>query len=716
MKEYQKKLQELRDRYSEEAESEELKQQIKTTPARQAVGSDQFLEWREKFTEESTLITDYVHEIQQTLKQHERQVIEEKIEDIEGVQDIEDVLQEIASADITSTQQKAFLKQTKKTAKEKEGLPEVGVGDMEEDLATIENQTETTEQKEEKQKIEGERREKALKFLNRNQVHEEVNQKLGEEIVGEEENRQLCFLSKLTALLEGKVHYRSKGASGGGKSHVMNTVSDFFPEEMFALRKTRVSATYFEYKLQGQDLDGKIIEVQEFEGAEDAIVSLRPLLSGDQDGISAGIVDTGSGEIKPRDLEASGKPVFQTASTQLQLDHEFETRTWKTEIDESEKQTRRILRHEAQNELEVDVESQGETRVKDAIRLLRDEGIRNVINPYSLLLAENLPAHTVRMRRDFKKILAFIKAHAFMNQYNRPVVKLNNREAVLSTPEDYESVRNLIQESFSLTVTDLDSHLEDTLEAVREKESPFADEETEIEGVTPRVVASYTNNAESTARKYLNNLVEDGYLDKDYHPSDGRKRIYKLSEAEKHEKIQIPTFEECLSSEKSQDAIKEILEKLEIQEIVEGRDIIADDSTEEFKILQELFDSDLEETLSSVGNSSIQVLSEEEIWELDRWRFVQNPSFTRIRQSSCFPNSKDEGMQSSDNNLTPATEPAKTIHSLSQGDGWNPVQNAQYLVSEEYDKVEVLDAIHENSVFETRKEAGQEQYRVKQNG
>lgn len=61
-------------------------------------------------------------------------------------------------------------------------------------------------------------------------------------------------------------------------------------------------------------------------------------------------------------------------------------------------------------------------------------------------------------------------------------------------------------------------------------------------------------------------------------------------------------------------------------------------------------------------------------------------------------------------------EPAKTIHSLSQGDGWNPIQNAQHLTGEEYDRVEVLDVIHENDIFETRKQADQEQYRVKQNG
>lgn len=471
-----------------------------------------------------------------------------EVTSVEDISDVAGFLEEVAEAGLGSTEEGTLLKMLKEWSEGEESgfTVSLTLKELREDLEKVKAEQDKEELEEASgYSLDEKEKEAAQEFLENENVLELIDRELGKEIVGEENTRKICFLSLTSALIPDKIHLRLTGPSGGGKSHILNIVSSFFPDEMFALRRTRVTPTYFEYALQGLDLDGMIIQIQEWEGAEGAEVTLRPLLSGDQDGIKAGIVDRNSqGQLEARDLEATGKPVFQTASTQLELDKEFETRTWRSEIDASEEQTGAVLKHHALEAMGEDaVTSDKRDLIRNCIRFLGDKP-SSIRIYYAGFIADSFPRDDVRLRRDFKKILALIKAHAFLHQYHRPKVEEDGELHILATREDYEAVMDMVKQSFGITVKDLDSNLRNVYDCI--KDMTTLDETWEEPAYEVEDVSEEMSLAKETARKYLRQLAEKGYLDKEDHPDDKRKNRYKISAAEKDVEADLPSFKEAL--------------------------------------------------------------------------------------------------------------------------------------------------------------------------
>ena len=309
----------------------------------------------------------------------------------------------------------------------------------------------------------------AMEFLKSNNLYEEIQKEFDKVIVNEKENRFLLWMCYLSAYLDERIHPQLAGTTSIGKSYLLNRVLDFIPEEDVLTRATSFSSKAINYLL-AQDpnipktevdgvmvpnVDGKIIVVQEFEGAQDAIISLRPLMSGDQKGIEAHIVDKdplGRNVIKK--LKANGIPVFACASTQLQLDEEFMTRTWRLECNDSAEQTKAIMEFQAEEDIHPGIHvADRQELIKDAIRLLKSR-YNKVINPYSLLLARKMTVtdEYVRLRRDFKKIKEFIKISAWLHQFQRPKIELDGTTYIIATLDDYNLVKKLLEESFELII------------------------------------------------------------------------------------------------------------------------------------------------------------------------------------------------------------------------------------------------------------------------
>ena len=385
----------------------------------------------------------------------------------------------------------------------------------------------------------------SIDFLSRADIIDELQKEFSKIIVNEKENRIILFFSYLSSYMQHRIHPQLLGASATGKSFLMNNVLEYIPEEDILSKLTGASAKSFNYYLtqnknletitingiEAPNLDGKIIVVQEFEGAQDAIITLRPLMSGDQAGIKNITVEKDSqGRNNFKEMIAHGRPLFCCATTNFELDKEFITRTWGLELDESLEQTKEIMQFEADEDIDPGChKSEKIELIQDCIRLLKTQG-NKVINPYSKLLAAKMPIGDdpmfIRLRRDFKKIKGFIKICAWLHQFQRPKIKIDEEIHILATLEDYNIVSKLIEPSFDLIFTGNDT-MKKGFKVCIELDNNLK-HDPEYEGITSRMLAKKTGWNTNKSREVLKKLENKNFLLLRFGGKKGREHKYEI--------------------------------------------------------------------------------------------------------------------------------------------------------------------------------------------
>lgn len=302
----------------------------------------------------------------------------------------------------------------------------------------------------------------AVEFLKSPTLLGDIERQMDMIIVGEKENKLLLFFMYLSSYTNLRIHPQLIGPSSSGKSHMLNAVLDFIPEEDIILKLTSMSPKSLNYELTKKletdtdddipNIDGKIIVVQEFEGAQEAMYVLRPLMSGDQKGLAVLTMDKDAqGRNVPKKMVVKGMPLFVTATTNTALDIEFQTRTWKLEADSTPELTKKIMRFRAEEHIKGEHVADKTKVISNAVRVLKQQNVI-MINPYAVLLAEkmNVEKEHVRLRRDFRKICEFITISAWLHQFQRPKMEIDGKVHVIATLEDYEIIKKLILPSFSM--------------------------------------------------------------------------------------------------------------------------------------------------------------------------------------------------------------------------------------------------------------------------
>ncbi len=392
---------------------------------------------------------------------------------------------------------------------------------------------------------------RALSILKNKNLMILIKNDLDRVVAGEDHNKLLLFLIFATAYLRDKVHPRLASETSAGKTHVINNVLNLFPEEDIIFRATRTTGKALEYHLEGKDLNGKIMLIQEFEGAQDSVISLRPLMSGDQveGGLSLKTVGKDeSGNVTKRELNCTGVPVIGTCSTQLNLDGELETRTWKMEMDESQNQTGDILKHIAEDQINHEMhKSLLMEDIQNALRYLNEKGSKDVRILYANKLIEYIPTKNLRIRRDLKKIFAFIKASAYLHQFQRP--KLINEEEgteiILATAEDFDIANVLSRPSMELTLFNKSKKVM----TIFEKMKDISDKKENKRFNVPELIKIFGLPRKSL-RSYMRELVDLGLVMSERDPGDKRGYIYNVPNYEATQ----PALSEFENDEKDENA------------------------------------------------------------------------------------------------------------------------------------------------------------------
>lgn len=188
---------------------------------------------------------------------------------------------------------------------------------------------------------------KALDLLARRDIIDEILLRDAERLgfVGEEINKKLYYVSAASRLTGEPLSVLVIASSGSGKSFGLSTIMNLMPPEE-VLKYSRLSQHALYYKSE-EELRGKVLYLEEIVGMEEALKSIRMLLSSGELAVSVVEKDQRTGTL--RTVERRIKVVIPVLSSGVRdiFDEETLSRFLVTYNDETVKHRERILKAQA---------------------------------------------------------------------------------------------------------------------------------------------------------------------------------------------------------------------------------------------------------------------------------------------------------------------------------------------------------------------------------
>ena len=350
----------------------------------------------------------------------------------------------------------------------------------------------------------------------------------------------------LSAYTEEPQNLFLKGPPSSGKSYGAIQVAKLFPkEDVWLIGRMSPTALYHsrgKYDEENKriiiDLSGKILVFLE-NVREDTLEMLLPILSHDSEEIEYKITDKGGkGNFKVKNVIIRGFPATIFCTSRLKLVEDLKTRSLLVTPEISEEKTKLAniayaRRFSTIQNGEVDEE---ERKIREAFKLLAHERGK-VIIPYAEKLAELYPPESHEEMRNFKKYLALIYLNAFLHKYQRPKIEIEGEEFIVATEEDYIVATLIFNEIAPATKSGIPAHVnefyEKVLMAITEDSERYSRNILKKYREVFRRPIGY-----STYREYERMLEDAGWIYKDDHPDDKRKKIIILNRENSNKLLQ----------------------------------------------------------------------------------------------------------------------------------------------------------------------------------
>ncbi|CAB1065845.1 DNA primase DnaG [Olavius sp. associated proteobacterium Delta 1] len=181
---------------------------------------------------------------------------------------------------------------------------------------------------------------KALAFLKNPDMFEEILsdfETIG--YTGEQMNKLLCYIAAVSRKMEAPLSVMIQSRSAAGKSYLQDTVLSMVPEDVF-IKYTRLTDQALFYK-DKDSLKHKILAIEELDGMNGAVYSIRSIQSSKKITIAYTGKDPVSGELKTQDNTVEGPLMVFITTTQVDIDGETASRFVFISIDESEEMTQK---------------------------------------------------------------------------------------------------------------------------------------------------------------------------------------------------------------------------------------------------------------------------------------------------------------------------------------------------------------------------------------
>ena len=322
--------------------------------------------------------------------------------------------------------------------------------------------------------------------------------------VGEEVNRLMLYLTYTSRKMDNPLHCIVFGSSGSGKTHLLNKISEYIPNQD-KIEFTQLSANAF-YYYGRYDLKHKLILIEDLDGADDGLLPLRELQTKKR--ITKSIVHKGIGGIgKTKNLIVEGPVSVAGCTTKENIYEDNSNRSFLLYVDESEAQDNRIMAYQRQQyagRIDMDAELEATKLLRNMQRLLRPI---KVVNPLAEYL--ELPKTVFKPRRTNLHYLQLIEVITFYHQYQRErhYDESTGEEYIETTLEDIELANTLIKDVLLRKSDRLNGKTRDYFEKLN---TYLKDNDTNI--YNNQEIRRKFRIKETTLRRYHTTLESEGYI------------------------------------------------------------------------------------------------------------------------------------------------------------------------------------------------------------
>jgi len=331
-------------------------------------------------------------------------------------------------------------------------------------------------------------------------------------IVGEDNLKMQLFLLYLTKEFGPEWCIMLDGTASSGKTHVMKKVATLFGEEREAyFTYSRITEAVLNHaEVLAEEWDGKIIIIEELQGAAKVVQQLRVLISEGQ------LTYLGTAEDKDSDgtkkLIAEEKVVkfnclFVTCNAEESDEgDQLTSRSWILNTDQSPEQTTKIVQvylNEFKGDKNFNVKKLDQ--IRSALQFLKVPDI--VWFPFADEMARFIANTTVRARRDVKKLITLVKSVAYFNQKNRVWFEDKNKQQVLVADwRDVLITMDLAGETLNASTQGVGSNDLASYEEIVKNTSY-------VPIFTIEDVSRWLKCGPPTARKVMSNLCRAGFFE-----------------------------------------------------------------------------------------------------------------------------------------------------------------------------------------------------------
>jgi DNA primase len=177
-----------------------------------------------------------------------------------------------------------------------------------------------------------------MTFLKSKNLLTQINKKIGQAgLAGEERNRLLLFIVASSYAMPTTLHALIQGASGSGKTRLLQVISELMPEEKVR-RYTRVTDGSF-YNQGEYYFKGKLLCFEDIDGLkEDALLAVRELQSNEILITSTSFKDE-NGSIRGGERVVRGPIASISCTTRAEVYEDNISRCFVVAVDESREQT-----------------------------------------------------------------------------------------------------------------------------------------------------------------------------------------------------------------------------------------------------------------------------------------------------------------------------------------------------------------------------------------
>ena len=279
-------------------------------------------------------------------------------------------------------------------------------------------------------------KQKAIEYLKSPRLFNNISRDIAiaGEVVGERTNLMMLYLAATSRKFKNPISLIIFGKSSSGKSYLANTIEKFMPEED-TLILSSVSAKALEYA--GDQLKHKCILVQEWEGLEEALPTIRTLQSEGKLARYVTMIDPTTKTRKAVTNKQDCPCSVIVTTTKEGIHDENSTRIFELYADEGLEQTANVVRHTL---TKADMTKRIPQEEKGRILELH-HNVQRVLAPVDVNIpfAEHLsfPAKTTRHRRDSDRFINLIKTVAFLHQKQKESKTIDGVEYIDAGFDDY---------------------------------------------------------------------------------------------------------------------------------------------------------------------------------------------------------------------------------------------------------------------------------------